>query len=325
MKRRLLTPAVAPSAALLLTLTLAACGGQASGNSGSGGESASGEVVADGSSTVEPLTAAAGELFQMDNPDVNVSVGTSGTGGGFEKFCAGDTDISNASRPIKTDEDAEGPACKKNGIDYTELQVANDALTVVVSAENDFITCLTTDELNKLWAPESEGKITTWDQVNPDFPSEEIELFGPGTDSGTFDYFTDEINGEEGASRSDYNASEDDNVLVQGVSGSPNALGYFGYTYYEENADALKAVEIDSGEGCVAPSAESAQDGSYVPLSRPLFVYVSNQAYADKPQVQAFVDYYVENDTEIAEQAQFIPLSDEQRTALTDAAAKLGG
>ncbi len=325
MKRRLLTPAVAPSAALLLTLTLAACGGQASGNSGSGGESASGEVVADGSSTVEPLTAAAGELFQMDNPDVNVSVGTSGTGGGFEKFCAGDTDISNASRPIKTDEDAEGPACKKNGIDYTELQVANDALTVVVSAENDFITCLTTDELNKLWAPESEGKITTWDQINPDFPSEEIELFGPGTDSGTFDYFTDEINGEEGASRSDYNASEDDNVLVQGVSGSPNALGYFGYTYYEENADALKAVEIDSGEGCVAPSAESAQDGSYVPLSRPLFVYVSNQAYADKPQVQAFVDYYVENDTEIAEQAQFIPLSDEQRTALTDAAAKLGG
>ena len=325
MKRRLLTPAVAPSAALLLTLTLAACGGQASGNSGSGGESASGEVVADGSSTVEPLTAAAGELFQMDNPDVNVSVGTSGTGGGFEKFCAGETDISNASRPIKTDEDAEGPACKKNGIDYTELQVANDALTVVVSAENDFITCLTTDELNKLWAPESEGKITTWDQINPDFPSEEIELFGPGTDSGTFDYFTDEINGEEGASRSDYNASEDDNVLVQGVSGSPNALGYFGYTYYEENADALKAVEIDSGEGCVAPSAESAQDGSYVPLSRPLFVYVSNQAYADKPQVQAFVDYYVENDTEIAEQAQFIPLSDEQRTALTDAAAKLGG
>ena len=329
MKRRLLTPAVAPSAALLLTLTLAACGGQAEGSggsgSGSGGESASGEVVADGSSTVEPLTAAAGELFQMDNPDVNVSVGTSGTGGGFEKFCAGDTDISNASRPIKTDEDAEGPACKKNGIDYTELQVANDALTVVVSAENDFITCLTTDELNKLWAPESEGKITTWDQINPDFPSEEIELFGPGTDSGTFDYFTDEINGEEGASRSDYNASEDDNVLVQGVSGSPNALGYFGYTYYEENADALKAVEIDSGEGCVAPSAESAQDGSYVPLSRPLFVYVSNQAYADKPQVQAFVDYYVENDTEIAEQAQFIPLSDEQRTALTDAAAKLGG
>jgi phosphate transport system substrate-binding protein len=309
-------------------LTLAACGGQAEGSGGSdsgSGESVSGEVVVDGSSTVEPLTAAAGELFQQDNPDVNVSVGTSGTGGGFEKFCAGDTDISNASRPIKTDEAAEGPACKKNGIDYTELHVANDALTVVVSAENDFITCLTTDELNKLWAPESEGKVTTWDQVNPDFPSEDIELYGPGTDSGTFDYFTDEINGEEGASRSDYNASEDDNVLVQGVSGSPNALGYFGYTYYEENADALKAVEVDSGEGCVEPSVETAQDGSYMPLSRPLFVYVSNKAYADKPQVSAFVDYYVENDTDIAEQAQFIPLSEEQRTTLTDTAAKLGG
>jgi phosphate transport system substrate-binding protein len=272
---------------------------------------------------VEPLTAAAGELFSEENPDVNVSVGTAGTGGGFEKFCVGDTDISNASRPIKDDEEA--PICEENGVEYTELQVANDALTVVVSADNDFIECLTVEELKTLWAPEAEGKVETWDQVNPEFPAEPIELYGPGTDSGTFDYFTDEITGEEGASRSDYNASEDDNVIVQGVSGSANALGYFGFTYYEENAEALKAVEIDSGEGCVAPSVETAQDGTYTPLARPLFVYVSNKSYADKPQVAEFVDFYVENDADIAEAAQFIPLSDEQATELEDAASSLGG
>jgi phosphate transport system substrate-binding protein len=322
-KRRKVQLAAAAPAALILTLGLAACGGQAEGSSGDGGEEVSGEVVADGSSTVEPLTAAAGELFAQENSGVNVSVGTSGTGGGFEKFCAGDTDISNASRPIKDDE--EVPVCEENGVDYTELQVANDALTVVVSADNDFITCLTTEELKTLWEPGAEGKVTTWDQVNPEFPAETIELYGPGTDSGTFDYFTDEINGEEGASRSDYNASEDDNTIVQGVSGSTNALGYFGFTYFEENADALKAVEIDSGEGCVAPSVETSQDGSYTPLARPLFIYVSNAAYADKPQVAAFIDYYVENDTEIAETAQFIPLSDEQKTALEEAASGLGG
>jgi phosphate transport system substrate-binding protein len=165
--------------------------------------------------------------------------------------------------------------------------------------------------------------VTSWDQVNPEFPAEDIELYGPGTDSGTFDYFTDEINGEEGASRTDYNASEDDNVIVQGVGGSPNALGYFGYTYYEENAETLKAVEIDSGDGCVAPSAETAADGTYTPLARPLFIYVNNKSYADKPQVAAFVDYYVENVAEIAELAKFIPLNEEQTTELTDAAQAL--
>ena len=303
----------------LLTALLAACGGQAEGSSD--GENVSGEVVADGSSTVEPLTAAAGELFAQESPDVNVSVGTAGTGGGFEKFCAGETDISNASRPIKDDE--EVPVCEDAGVDYTELHVATDALTVVVSAENDFITCLTTDELKKLWEPAAEGKVETWDQVNPDFPAEPIELFGPGTDSGTFDYFTDEINGEEGASRSDYNASENDNDIVNGVGGSPNALGYFGYTYYEENTDTLKAVEVDSGEGCVAPSVETSQDGSYSPLSRPLFIYVSNKSYADKPQVAAFVDYYVANIPEIAETAGFIPLNDDQIGELESAAEAL--
>ncbi len=308
----------------ILALGLTACGGQTEGSTSSGGggeESISGEVVIDGSSTVQPLTAAAGELYKEQQPGVNVSVGTSGTGGGFEVFCQGKTDISDASRPI---EDDEAKICEKAGIEYTELQVAADALTVVTSADNDFITCLTTDELATLWGPDAEGTITTWDQVNPDFPAEPIELYGPGTDSGTFDYFTDVINGEEGVSRTDYNASEDDNVIVQGVEGSPNALGYFGFSYYEENADALKAIEIDSGDGCVAPSAETAQDGSYSPLARPLFIYVSNKAASEKPQVKGFVDFYAQNDADIAEAAKFIPLNEEQAAQLKSDAETVG-
>ena len=326
MNRRVLRAAAIPIAALALTLS--ACGGQgnsSSASSGSGDEGqkeVSGEVVVDGSSTVQPLTAAAGELFAEQAPGVNVSVATSGTGGGFEKFCEGQTDISNASRPIEDDEKA---ACKKAGVAFTELQVATDALTVIVSKDNDFVTCLTTAELKKLWSPASEGKVKTWDQVNAKFPSEEIDLYGPGTDSGTFDYFTDEINGEEGASRSDYNASEDDNTIVQGVSGSPNALGYFGYSYFEENASKLKAVEVDSGSGCVAPSPKAAQDGSYTPLSRPLFIYVSKKSVDSKPQVAEFVKYYAGSDAEIAEAAQFIPLNDEQKTKLEQAAGQLVG
>ena len=304
----------------MLAFGLAACGGN---NQGSADGSVSGEVVADGSSTVQPLTAAAGELFGAENSGVNVSIATSGTGGGFEKFCKGETDISNASRPIKADD--EVPVCEENNIAFTELRVATDALTVVVSKDNDFVKCLTTDELTTLWEPAAEGKVTTWDQVNSTFPKEKIELYGPGTDSGTFDYFTDEINGEEGASRSDYNASEDDNVLVKGVSGSANALGYFGYTYFEENAEALKAVQIDSGAGCVAPSVETAGDGTYVPLARPLFIYVANAAYADKKQVAAFVDYYVANNGKIAETVQYIPLNDEQSGELEATLAKLKG
>jgi phosphate transport system substrate-binding protein len=318
--RRTLRRTAVP-AALFLALGLSACGGGNEQEATGGGESLSGEVLVDGSSTVQPLTAAAGELFAGEQPGVNVSVGTSGTGGGFEVFCQGQTDISNASRPMN---DEEAAACEEAGIEYTELQVATDALTVVVSAENDFLTCLTTEELATLWGPDAEGSVTTWDKVNPEFPAEPIELYGPGTDSGTFDYFTDEINGEEGVSRTDYNASEDDNVIVQGVEGSPNALGYFGFTYFEENAEALKAVEIDSGNGCVAPSAETAQDGSYTPLARPLFIYVNNASATDKPQVKAFVDFYAENDADIAEAAQFIPLNDEQRGALESAAADLG-
>jgi phosphate transport system substrate-binding protein len=327
--RRIMRRTALP-ATLFLALGLAACGGgneQAAtggsgGSGGSGGEQGiSGEVLADGSSTVQPLTAAAGELFAEEQPGVNVSVATSGTGGGFEVFCQGTTDISNASRPIKDEEKA---ACEQNGVEFTELEVATDALTVVTSKDNDFITCLTTEELATLWGPEAEGTVTTWNQVNPSFPAEPIELFGPGTDSGTFDYFTDEINGEEGVSRADYNASEDDNVIVQGVSGSPNALGYFGFTYYEENADTLKAIEIDSGNGCVAPSVEAARDGSYTPLARPLFIYVNNASVAEKPQVKSFVEFYAENNSEIAEAAQYIPLSEDKAAALQTAVQSLG-
>ena len=316
--------------AVLVALTLAACGGNNEEDPGTdpgattdteGVATLSGEVLVDGSSTVQPLTAAAGELFKMENPDVNVSVATSGTGGGFEVFCQGETDISNASRPIK-DEEAE--LCAEAGIEFTELRVATDALTVVASTENDFLQCLTTDELATLWGPEAEGTITTWDQVNPEFPAEAIELYGPGTDSGTFDYFTDEINGEEGASRTDYNASEDDNVLVQGVQGSPYATAYFGYTYYEENASTLKAIEIDNGEGCVAPSAETAADGSYTPLARPLFIYIKNSAFAEKPAVAEFVRFYAANAGEIAVAAQYIALDDAMAGELVAAVEAIG-
>lgn len=311
-----------PAAAVLtLALALSACGGSNEEDSGGdGGDSLSGEVLSDGSSTVAPLTSAAAEFFAEEEPGVNVSVATSGTGGGFEVFCQGTTDVSNASRPISDDEIA---ICEENGIEYTELTVARDALTVVTSAENDFITCLTTEQLATIWGPDAEGTITTWNQVDPSFPAEPIELYGPGTDSGTFDYFTDEINGDEGVSRTDYNASEDDNVIVQGVSGSPNALAYFGFTYFEENADALKAIEVDSGEGCVAPSAETVQDGSYTPLGRPLFIYVNNASYSDNPQVAAFVDFYAQNDADIAEAAQYIPLNDEQRSELESAVGSI--
>jgi len=293
-------------------LLLAACGGTNS-NSGS-------EIRIDGSSTVAPLTAAAGELFRESNPDINVSVGTSGTGGGFAKFCAGETDINNASREIKPEEAA---ICDENGIEFVEIAVANDALTVVVNKENTWATCLTVDELKTIWSPESEGTITLWSQVRSSFPDEPLELYGAGTDSGTFDYFTDAINGEEGASRTDYNPTEDDNVTVQGVSGSKGALGYFGFSYYEENMDKLNAVQIDGGNGCVGPSSVTAQNGTYAPLSRPLFIYVSKQAVEANANVLAFVDFYVDNDDAITERALFVPLSEEQKAAARAAADEL--
>jgi phosphate transport system substrate-binding protein len=307
-------------------LLLAACGG--SDDSATPAEttaapaatsSLTGEIRADGSSTVAPLAASAGELFTVENPDVNVSVATSGTGGGFKKFCAGETDISNASRPIK---DEEKELCAAAGIEFTELIVANDALTVVVNNDNDWATCLTVEELNKMWAPESEGTITNWSQIRAGFPDVELDLYGPGTDSGTFDYFTDEVNGEEGASRTDYNPSEDDNVIVQGVEGAAGATGYFGLSYFNENADKLKAVEIDGGAGCVQSSSENAQAGLYVPLARPLFIYVANES-AKKPEVAAFIDFFVTENEAVTSKALFIPLNAEQTAAAESAIAGL--
>lgn len=309
--RRSVAPVALTSAVLL---TGGACGGGSAGVSGAadGGVEGdlSGTIRVDGSSTVAPLSTAAAQLFQTENPGVRVTVGTSGTGGGFEKFCAGETDISDASRPIEDDEKA---ACQRNGVAYEELQVANDGLSVVVNKDNDFAECLTVEQLRRIWEPGS--KVNNWNQVDPRFPDEEMELFGPGTDSGTFDYFTGAVNGEEGASRTDYSPSEDDNVTVQGVSGSDGGLGYFGLSYYEENKDELKVLKIDDGDGCVEPTARTVQDGTYKPLSRPLLIYPKASSL-DKPEVDAFVEFYVENSAEIAEKALFVPLNDQQQAEL---------
>ena len=311
-------PATRPRTALALVLCVAAaavlaagCGGSSDGGSDGGG--LSGTIQADGSSTVGPFTTRAAETFRAEEPDVNVTVGISGTGGGFERFCRGETDLSNASRRIEQDEVA---TCEDNGVEYVELEVVQDALTVVVNRANDWASCLTVEQLNRIWQRGS--SVTSWSQVDSSFPDEALKLFGPGTDSGTFDYFTGEINGEEGASRSDYSASEDDNVIVQGVSGERGALGYFGFSYYEENQDSLKALEIDGGSGCVPPGVETAQDGSYRPLSRPLFIYVKTSAL-ERPEVEAFLEYTLANAQAIAEEARFVPLNDEQLQRAQDA------
>jgi phosphate transport system substrate-binding protein len=302
--RKSMRQAAVPGVAVL-ALALSACGGDSEAESGA--EGASGTVAVDGSSTVFPMSNAAYELMTEESPEVQVTVGSSGTGGGFEKFCAGQTDISDASRPIKEDE--EVPVCEENGVEFTELQVATDALTVVVHPDLA-VDCLTTDQLVKLWEPDS--KVTNWRDLDPSFPDQEIALFGPGQDSGTYDYMAADVIGHESeATRTDYEASEDDNVLVQGVSGTEGATGYFGFTYYEENADSLKALAIDDGNGCVEPSVETAQAGEYTPLARPLFIYVNNAKYNENDAVKEYVDFYVENLEQIAEAAQYIPLSDE--------------
>ena len=274
----------------------------------------SGTINVDGSSTVAPLTEAAADLFRADNSGVQIPVGTSGTGGGFEKFCAGETDISDASRAIKPEEPTEGVACESNGITYEELTIANDGLSVVVNKDNTWATCLTVEQLKAIWGPDS--TVNNWNQVDPAFPDEELALYGPGTDSGTFDYFTDAINGEEGASRTDYSPSEDDNVTIQGVSGTKGGMGYFGLSYYEQNTDKLNVVEINGGDGCVKPTTETVQDGSYTPLSRPLFIYPKAESLK-RPEVLAFVKFYVENSAEIAETALFVPMTEEQRSEAT--------
>jgi phosphate transport system substrate-binding protein len=270
-------------------------------------EALTGKIRADGSSTVAPLMSLAAERFRKQEPKVNITVGTSGTGGGFERFCRGETDMSNASRPIKDEEKA---LCEKNGVATFPLQVANDGISVVVNKANTWAQCLTVDQLKNIWEPNSE--VSNWRDVDPSFPDEKIVLFGAGTDSGTFDYFTEAIVGEEGASRSDYTPSEDDNVTVRGVSGSKGALGYFGLSYLLENENLVRGVEIDGGDGCIAPSVQTVQDGSYKPLSRPLLAYPSEDALADKPALDPFITFVLDNQPQLARKAKFVPMTQEQ-------------
>jgi phosphate transport system substrate-binding protein len=264
-------------------------------------------IKVDGSSTVFPITEAVAEEFQKANKGLKVTVGVSGTGGGFKKFCRGETDISDASRPISK---KEMDACKTAGIKYVELPVAFDALTVVVNPKNDWITNMTVEELKKIWEPAAQGKVMKWSDVNPKWPNEKITLFGPGADSGTFDYFTDAINGKEKASRGDFTASEDDNTLVQGVSRDKHALGYFGLAYYVENKDKLKAVSIINKGATkgVEPSLETVMAGTYQPLARPIFIYVAEKSMA-KPEVKEFVNFYIKNAPKLVKEVGFIPLS----------------
>ena len=265
-------------------------------------------VKIDGSSTVFPITEAVAEEFQKaKKQQVKVTVGISGTGGGFKKFCRGETDISDASRPILKAEMAD---CAKAGIEYIELPVAFDAITVVVNPKNGFIKQLTVAELKKMWEPAAQGKVTRWKQVNAQWPDQALKLFGPGADSGTFDYFTEAVVGKSKSSRGDFTASEDDNVLVQGVARDVNGLGYFGYSYYVENKDKLKAVPIVNDKGqAVSPSLEAVVRGTYTPLARPIFIYVNTKALA-KPEVKEFVEYYMKNGSKLAKEVKYVPLPD---------------
>ena len=245
-------------------------------------------IAIDGSSTVYPISLAMAEEFFIENPDVEVSVGFSGSGAGFTKLCAGEIDIADASRVIKQ---SELDACAANGIEVIELPVAADALTVVVNSGNDWAQCMSIDELNALWGPDS--TVSTWNQIRPEWPNAPVALFGPGTDSGTFDYFTEAVNGESGATRTDFFPSEDDNILVQGVQSDVNALGYFGFAYYAENSSRIKALAIDGGNGCVEPSVANIETNQYTPLSRPLFIYV-NVDSALNSAVSQFVEFYLD-------------------------------
>lgn len=301
-----------------LALALAGCGGDTASTNGasgagsggnssasSGGDASSaltGAIKGDGSSTVFPITEAIAEEFGNANKGVQVTVGVSGTGGGFKKFIAGDTELQNASRPIEAKE-LKGMADK--GREFIELPIAYDGLSVVVNPKNTWAKCMTVAQLKKVWEPGS--KINNWNQIDPSFPNRPLKLYGAGTDSGTFDYFTKEINGKEKASRSDYTASEDDNTLVQGVSRDIGALGYFGFAYYEENKDKLKLIEVNGGNGCIAPAPDTISSNTYQPLSRPLFIYIERKA-ADKPEMQAFVKFALEQGPELVKQVGYVPL-----------------
>ena len=300
------------AALVAFALGVVACGDDA--GSGSSDLQApsdlSGSISIDGSSTVQPFAEAAAELIREGSPDLQITVGAAGTSGGFEKFCAGEIDVSNASRPIEPEEEE---LCQKEGISYEEVQVANDGIAIVTNPALE-ISCLTTDQLAQLWSDDS---VTNYSELGEDaetgepLPDAEVSLYGPGTDSGTFDYFTEEINGEEGRSRKEYTPSEDDNVLVEGVSGDEAALGYFGFSYYDQNQDALNLVSVDAGDGCVAPDAETIQSGEYAPLARPIYMYPSKEALA-KPEVSGFMEFVVGNYEEIADVSLIVPMDHKQ-------------
>jgi phosphate transport system substrate-binding protein len=298
---------VAAFAAVLLLVAAVGCA-ETDDDSGGAGDGLSGRIQVDGSATLEPFTTLAAERFQEEHPQVGVIVGITParTGGGFERFCAGETDLSNASRPIEPD---ERETCRERGIEYVTFQVANDALTVVVNPANHWADCLTIRELRRIWAPGS--GVGSWRDVRAGFPTVDLELYGPSTDSGTFEYFTDAILGEQGAKRTDYRASQDDNATVEGVARSRGGLGYFGLSFFDENEDRLKALQIDSGSGCVAPSVETAQSGQYTPLSRPLFVYAQTEAFRE-PHVRAFVEYALDNAVSLAQDTHLVPVTEEQ-------------
>ncbi len=290
----------------LLTVVLAAFSVAAVACGPTGDRSGlSGTIQIDGSSTVFPISQAVAEEFRADgNNGVQIPIGVSGTGGGMKRFTSGDIAISNASRKIR---DSEADEARKNGVEFVELRVALDGLSVLVHPDNDFVSCLTKAELEKIWMPGS--TVSRWIDVRDDFPDKEIRLYGPGTDSGTFDYFTDEINGAEGATRADYTPSEDDNVLVKGISGDDNSLGYFGYAYYTQNTSRLKLLAVDGGNGCVSPTEETINNGSYSPLSRPLYIYV-NKAELERPEMKAFIEFYMNNAAVLATEVGYVPLPD---------------
>jgi phosphate transport system substrate-binding protein len=302
-----------------LALGVAACG---SDDDSSGASGLSGSIRVDGSSTVAPLTETAAELFQGENPDVRVTVGTSGTSGGFEKFCNGETAISDASRPIEPE---EVERCKQNGVAYSEVQVANDALSVVVNPSNP-VTCMTVEQLNTIW--DKDSAVDSWGDVedlDADVGDEELTLFGPGSDSGTYDYFTEAVNGEEGVIRTDYNSiGENDNAAINGVAGDDWAMAYVPYSFVEEAGGTVKPLEIDGGNGCVAPTLETVQDGTYKPLGRPLFIYPSQEALHEEAVVE-FVRFYVDTQEEITTQATFIPMTTEQTKTAEQKVESLAG
>ncbi len=290
---------------LALSLVLAACGGSAGGGEGGGGQ-VSGEIVIEGSSTVQPITQAAAELFAEENPEARIEVGGAGTSDGFEAFCQGDTEISDASRPIDVAE--EVPVCEENGVEFIEIPVAYDGISVVVNKKgNDWATDVTSEELKTIWEPAAEGKITQWSQVRSDWPDSELSLYGPGTESGTYEFFNEAIvgNEEEVSRQSDVEMSEDDNVLVQGVSGDENAFGYFGFSYYENNLDTLRALAVDG----VKPTEDTIRTGEYL-LSRPLFIYVNTDALKNNKAVKPFVDFYVseQNLNRLVQAAKYVTL-----------------